>query len=294
MQDELPDVIELPFTGLNDSVSHEFLKEIIFIGMGGPPRRSLIISAHPDDEVTGAGAYITKLKNTELYILEVTDGAPRDMEDAKREGFSSWIAYARARKEELWCALIKAGIRSPGIIWLDYPDKEALLNLPAISKKIMNCLRELRPDVIFTLPYEGGHPDHDATAFAVHAALKLLPANYPRPWLIEYASYSAGGNGGIRFDFRPVPNYHPVLVPLRLEETALKEQMIRCFKTQRSVLQIFPLDIERFRPAPSYDFTCAPHKGKLYYENFNWGATGEDWRALARKALRELGISGPM
>lgn len=255
-----------------------------------PDLRSLVISAHPDDEVIGAGIQIRRLRNTKISFLEVTDGAPRDMEDATREGFSTWMEYSRARKKELECALERAGIRRPGIIWLDYPDKEACQNLIAITKKIMNCVKELRPEVIFTLPYEGGHPDHDSTAFCVHAGLKIMPANL-RPFLIEYCSYSAG-NGAFRHDFLPVLDDNTVTVPLGSEETALKKKMVECFKTQLAMLKIFPLNVEKFRPAPLYDFTCPPHKGKLYYENFNWGATGKEWRRLARKALRELGIRG--
>jgi len=48
--------------------------------------------------------------------------------------------------------------------------------------------------------------------------------------------------------------------------------------------------MERFRAAPVYDFTQAPHPGKLFYENFDWGMTGERWRDLAAEALNELGM----
>ena len=47
-------------------------------------------------------------------------------------------------------------------------------------------------------------------------------------------------------------------------------------------------DAERFRPAPNYDFTRPPHAGQLFYEKFNWGMTGEQWRALAGRALQRL------
>ena len=36
---------------------------------------------------------------------------------------------------------------------------------------------------------------------------------------------------------------------------------------------IFPIAIERFRPAPDYDFTQPPHEGRLFYENYDWGMT---------------------
>ena len=65
--------------------------------------------------------------------------------------------------------------------------------------------------------------------------------------------------------------------------------MISCFASQLHMLRNFPVDVERFRPAPAYDFTSAPHPGRLYYENFDWGVTGERWRRLAEEALRTLG-----
>jgi hypothetical protein len=49
------------------------------------------------------------------------------------------------------------------------------------------------------------------------------------------------------------------------------------------------LESERFRFAPRYDFNAPPHQGKLYYENCDWGVTGETWRNLAEKACLRLG-----
>lgn len=46
----------------------------------------------------------------------------------------------------------------------------------------------------------------------------------------------------------------------------------------------FPIDVERFREAPEYDFTQPPHEGRLHYEYFDWGMTGDRWRSLASEA----------
>jgi hypothetical protein len=43
-----------------------------------------------------------------------------------------------------------------------------------------------------------------------------------------------------------------------------------------------------FRPAPDYDFSQPPHSGKLYYEHFDWGMSGERWRLFAAGARRTL------
>jgi hypothetical protein len=55
------------------------------------------------------------------------------------------------------------------------------------------------------------------------------------------------------------------------------------------MLRRFPVDEERFRAAPVYDFSQPPHAGKLLYEHFNWGMTGERWRSLAAGAAQALG-----
>ena len=38
----------------------------------------------------------------------------------------------------------------------------------------MDVLDDVRPDVVLTHAYEGGHSDHDATAFAVHLAAGVM------------------------------------------------------------------------------------------------------------------------
>ncbi|OLE88653.1 MAG: hypothetical protein AUG08_07550 [Acidobacteria bacterium 13_1_20CM_2_55_15] len=54
------------------------------------------------------------------------------------------------------------------------------------------------------------------------------------------------------------------------------------------MLADFPMDAERFRVAPPYNFREPPHEGSLYYEQFDWGVKGEQWRRFAAAALSEL------
>ena len=58
--------------------------------------------------------------------------------------------------------------------------------------------------------------------------------------------------------------------------------------TQKNLLDLFPVDVECFRPPPEYDFTNAPHEGRLFYENHGLGVTGACWRKEARAAMSEL------
>jgi hypothetical protein len=68
--------------------------------------------------------------------------------------------------------------------------------------------------------------------------------------------------------------------------------MIDCFATQRATLAQFPVGgVERLRPAPRYDFTQAPHPGRLFYEHHPWGMSGERFRRLAAEASAALGLA---
>jgi len=72
-------------------------------------------------------------------------------------------------------------------------DQEASLNLAEISRGLAGVFGRLRPELVLEHPFEGGHPDHDTTAFAVHAACRLV-APERRPELVEFTSYH--GRGG--------------------------------------------------------------------------------------------------
>jgi hypothetical protein len=73
-----------------------------------------------------------------------------------------------------------------------------------------------------------------------------------------------------------------------------KSELVAGFKTQRETLSGLPIAAEGYRPAPAYDFRQPPHAGKLHYENYPWGMTGERFRLLAGEAARELGLDFPL
>jgi LmbE family N-acetylglucosaminyl deacetylase len=247
----------------------------------------VIVAAHPDDEIVGAGGLLARMQQP--VILEVTDGAPRNLTDARRAGYDTREDYARARKQELLNALELAGIEPERVRPLGFIDQESSFEMSAVALRVFELLKELQPRAVLTHPYEGGHPDHDTTAFAVHAACMLLPSP-PRNY--EFASYHAlpGSPGAIEVGRFLLGEDPGEVVTLSNEDRERKAQMIDCFASQQQMLRQFPVDLERYRSAPVYDFTQPPHPGTLFYENFDWGITGERWRFLAALALRELGI----
>ena len=139
-----------------------------------------------------------------------------------------------------------------------------------------------------THPYEGGHPDHDAVAFAAHAAYRLAGPD-ERPALIEMPFYHAQDGQMVVGMFLPGPT-DEVVVPLGDMALLRKQRMVGCFRTQREMLRQFPLSPERFRMAPDYDFRQPPHAGALLYETFGWDIALADWRRRAAAALEALGL----
>jgi N-acetylglucosamine malate deacetylase 2 len=255
-----------------------------------PAPSTLAVVAHPDDEVVGAGMRLPRLQR--ITLVHVTDGAPRNMRDAQGAGFETREAYARARRNELAAALALAGIDRRQALELSFVDQEASLNLVDLALSITELLQDTGPELVLTHPYEGGHPDHDATAFAVRAACRRLEERgIQPPTLVELTSYHDRGGRLAVFEFLPHSDCEVTTVFLSERERDLKRQMVECYKTQQQVLRAFPIELERFRPAPPYDFTRPPHTGRLYYEHFDWGMTGDRWRSLASQALRVLGLS---
>ncbi len=250
----------------------------------------MIVAAHPDDETVGMGSRLPLVAKS-VTLLHVTDGSPRNMSDANAAGFQSRGEYAEARRRELYAALSIAGIDTRCCCTLNIPDQEAGFRLVEVACGIMEMMRKHKPCAVFTHPYEGGHPDHDSTAFGVHSAIQIMETHGEEtPVILEFASYHRDAGGMSVFEFLEATDCTLHTAVLSREERALKKNMLAQFVSQQRTLALFPVDIECFRKAPVYDFSLAPHPGLLYYDLFPWGMRGQEWREQARAARETLGL----
>lgn len=265
----------------------QIMDKLIDGGESAKAPKTVVIVAHPDDEAIGVGARLKSLPDA--IIVHVTDGAPRDPVYAQKKGFATREEYARARQDELAAALSLVGVGPDRTRCLNMVDGEATERLVELSYALADLLDEFRPEVVLTHPYEGGHTDHDATAFAVHLACGMLRREgVPAPLVLEFTSYNFKDGERTIGEFIPFFGVTAKQADLPAELQTLKREMYDCFISQKECLSAFPVEREKFRPAPRYTFTKPPHSGPLLYERFSNLASGEQWRDQARRALERL------
>jgi LmbE family N-acetylglucosaminyl deacetylase len=221
-----------------------------------------------------------------LMLVHITDGSPLDLRYARAVGFRSREQYALTRRTELYDALALAGVNPRQCLQLSIADRQAYRFLPGLIACLFGIARTIQPTLLLSPPYEGGHPDHDAAAFAA-AAIRRRFGMLHR----EYRLYHCRPDGSLETqEFlqgrkNAKADRSVEIVTLSPAERDFKAEMLRAFRTQSETLQQFQIADERFRRAPEYDFSRPPHNGPLTYERWNLGVSGVDWRRYACASL---------
>jgi LmbE family N-acetylglucosaminyl deacetylase len=130
----------------------------------------LVLAAHPDDEVIGAGGMLAfhARRGHAVTVVHATDGARGD--PGQRE--HDIRAVRRAEGKE---ALARLGI-AEARHW-DLPDGELPEHLAELTARVEAVMREVRPATLYSFHAGEAHRDHRAIAAATAAAAGALPAD---------------------------------------------------------------------------------------------------------------------
>jgi LmbE family N-acetylglucosaminyl deacetylase len=130
----------------------------------------LVLAAHPDDEVIGAGSMLAfhATRGHAVTVVHATDGAKGDPANREHD-------ITAVRRREGQEALARLGL-GPARHW-DLPDGELPEHLPALTERIAAVMREVRPRTLYSFHAGEAHRDHRAIAAATAAAASALPAD---------------------------------------------------------------------------------------------------------------------
>jgi LmbE family N-acetylglucosaminyl deacetylase len=129
----------------------------------------MVISAHPDDEVLGAGGTLLKHhKNGDMLYWLIATNIFENL------GYSA--EKVKNRQQEIDLVSKELGIQK--VFKLDFPTMNLTgEQIPLLVKNISSIFLEVRPEVIYTLNRSDAHSDHRVLSDAVMACTKSF--RYP-------------------------------------------------------------------------------------------------------------------
>ena len=130
----------------------------------------LVLAAHPDDEVIGAGSMLAwhAARGDQVTVVHATDGAKGDPGNREND-------IRAVRRREGIEALARLQIGEPRH-W-DLPDGELPEHLAELTRRIEAVMREVKPRTLYSFHAGEAHRDHRAVAAATAAAAHALPAD---------------------------------------------------------------------------------------------------------------------
>ena len=236
----------------------------------------LFVFAHQDDEVGAYSRIAFEVRDGHrVWCIFLTDGAKK--------------VRPHVRDAESLRVLRRLGVDGTRVAFLSdadgrIPDGTLVNALPRARRMVLDWLRScaLMPARIYTLDWEGGHHDHDATHLVTLSAARELGVNdvfvYPfyngwrrRPKLARVSSF--------------IPGTAPVLRRrLSLRDSWRAACSVAAYPSQRLTwlalgpgffVRTLATREERLRRADPQRVLRAPHAGVLHYENI-FGVRGED------------------
>ncbi len=188
--------------------------------------KSLVIAAHPDDEVLGVGGTIAKLSETEeFYILIVTEGCSSQYKDR------DVIKLINEKKENAERAAEILGAK--GVLFGDLPDMR-LDTVPhvEINAVIEDAVSKINPQTIYTHHFGDVNLDHQMVYRSTLVAAR--PTMYsPVKKIYTYETLSSTEWQNLQTDMHFSPNTY-----IGIEETL--EKKIEALKVYSMETREFP------------------------------------------------------
>lgn len=193
----------------------------------------IIISAHPDDEVIGAGGTLFKhkKKGDELYWLIITN-------IFQHQGFSQ--ERILSRQEEIDKVAEKIGFTE--VFKLDYPTMTLSgENLVQLVPQVSQVFSKVEPEVIYCLNRSDAHSDHRVVFDAVAACTKSFRYPFIKQFLM-YECISETEFAPALFEKAFIPNYF-------VDISNFLEEKLETMKIYESELEEhpFPRSIENLK-----------------------------------------------
>jgi LmbE family N-acetylglucosaminyl deacetylase len=180
----------------------------------GTPASVVVLAAHPDDEVLGAGGVLSLLASagTRLRLVAVTDG------ESSHPGLSDPLVLITRRCAERAAALRELGAGTAEVIRLKLPDSRLRRREPELTTAVRQLVAGFEACLA---PWENDvHPDHEAVGRAARQACPRL-FFYPI-WMWHWAR-----PGDLR-----VPWKEAIRIPLPAAAADRKRAAIGCFASQ--------------------------------------------------------------
>jgi N-acetylglucosamine malate deacetylase 1 len=224
-------------------------------------RRILFLAPHPDDEVVGACAAITRARaaGDRILCLYLTTGVPaRDVLWSWERKRHPGMVIRRTDEARLAARLLDIGFVAVAP-WATRTLKDHWESAHAL---IAETVRAEKIDTLWAPAFEGAHQDHDVANALASTFLNRVEVS-------EFAEYNFAG-GRVRSHEFAGANGSETVLQLTPEEQQMKRRALALYASEQRNLRHVGVEREAFRPMPRHDYSRPPHAGRLFWQRFQW------------------------
>lgn len=175
----------------------------------------LVVAAHPDDEVLGAGGLLAHHPGCSVAL--VSEGTSNETIARGGRGYGEFLAAKRTATQEAMTILQAMTVREG-----EFPDQRLALTRP-LQDWIETTIEETRPDVVLTHSLAELNHDHRIVAEAVAVACRPFCATgLPVRWVLAFHVDPLGLPGQ--------PHEPTIILPLADAELQRKLQACRAYE----------------------------------------------------------------